>query len=327
MISMVSVIMPVYNVEKYVGESIRSVLDQTYADWELIVINDGSTDNTANVVRSFTDPRIRLINQANEGVSAARNHGIQEARGDYIAFLDGDDLWHNDFLVLMVGKAVESSVPVVYCGYSTTGRDGREETYGGPCLRGDILYEYWRDGKVKIVMGAMLVNRNFLLGSGILFTAGCAISEDVEFIAKILCLTPAEVVPASLLYYRRRPGSATNSPWGIKNVDAAAVTARVREFVAKHYVGDDRDIMLEKLHSDLRYRRYKTVLAAVRHRQFELARKLFDEYDLRSVSLSGETRKIGNLIKLALLKTKSETIWRAFAGEASVRAALQKHFR
>jgi glycosyltransferase involved in cell wall biosynthesis len=99
--------MPVYNVEKYVAESIQSVLDQTYSDFELNIVNDGSTDNTANVVRSFQDARIRLITQENKGVSVARNKGIEAALGDYIAFLDGDDLWCPDCLAKMIAKRLK----------------------------------------------------------------------------------------------------------------------------------------------------------------------------------------------------------------------------
>lgn len=86
-----SVVVPAYNREALVGTSIQSVLAQTSADWELIVVDDGSTDNTAAVVRTFTDPRIRYVYQPNAERSAARNNGIAHARGRYITFLDSDD--------------------------------------------------------------------------------------------------------------------------------------------------------------------------------------------------------------------------------------------
>lgn len=87
----VSVIMPAYNQAHYIAEAIQSVLEQTYPDWELIVIDDGSTDETAATVARFPDPRIQLLQQTNQGVSAARNVGIGVSTGDYIAFLDADD--------------------------------------------------------------------------------------------------------------------------------------------------------------------------------------------------------------------------------------------
>jgi len=89
----VSVIIPTYNRADMVGDAIRSVLDQTYADWELILVDDGSSDDTRQIVEAFADLRIRYIYQDNKGLPGARNTGIQAARGQYIAFLDSDDLF------------------------------------------------------------------------------------------------------------------------------------------------------------------------------------------------------------------------------------------
>ena len=84
--------MPVYNAEKYIGDSIASVLQQSFIDFELLIINDGSTDKTEKIIRGFADPRIRLINQTNQGIAAALNNGLQIARADYIARFDADDI-------------------------------------------------------------------------------------------------------------------------------------------------------------------------------------------------------------------------------------------
>ncbi|HAP03774.1 MAG TPA: teichuronic acid biosynthesis glycosyl transferase, partial [Lachnospiraceae bacterium] len=91
----VSIITPCYNGAKYIGETIESVLAQDYKDWEMLIVNDGSSDNSAEVISSYAekDPRIRLINQPNGGSANARNNGIRQATGRYIALLDADDLW------------------------------------------------------------------------------------------------------------------------------------------------------------------------------------------------------------------------------------------
>jgi glycosyltransferase involved in cell wall biosynthesis len=89
----VSVIIPTYNRANLIAESIKSVLNQTFTDFEIIVVDDGSADNTKEVVESFKEPRIRYIYQANKGVSCARNVGIFASKGEYIAFLDSDDIW------------------------------------------------------------------------------------------------------------------------------------------------------------------------------------------------------------------------------------------
>lgn len=90
----VSIIMPAYNVERWIKQALDSVLMQTFSDWECLVVDDGSSDKTPLIVSSVADARIRLISQANQGVTVARNKGLEVARGHYIAFLDADDVWH-----------------------------------------------------------------------------------------------------------------------------------------------------------------------------------------------------------------------------------------
>jgi glycosyltransferase involved in cell wall biosynthesis len=93
-----SVIIPLYNKEPHVKRALDSVINQTVQDFEIIVVNDGSTDKSADVVKTFSDARIRLINQKNASVSVARNRGINEAKSELIAFLDADDEWMPDYL-------------------------------------------------------------------------------------------------------------------------------------------------------------------------------------------------------------------------------------
>jgi glycosyltransferase involved in cell wall biosynthesis len=89
----VSVIIPVYGAEKYIAATMQSVLEQTYKSFELLIIDDGSPDKSIEVCQQFTDPRIKIIRQQNRGLAGARNTGIRHAQGDYLAFLDADDLW------------------------------------------------------------------------------------------------------------------------------------------------------------------------------------------------------------------------------------------
>ena len=95
---MISVVIPLYNKEKSIASTLRTVLNQTYQDFEIIIVNDGSTDHSVDEVEKIKDNRIHLIHQTNAGVSAARNCGIEEARGKYIAFLDADDEWKPEYL-------------------------------------------------------------------------------------------------------------------------------------------------------------------------------------------------------------------------------------
>ncbi|MEP6952374.1 MAG: glycosyltransferase [Ginsengibacter sp.] len=91
-IAKVTVLMPVYNAENYIAEAIESILKQSFTDFELLIINDGSTDNTTQIIRSFTDSRITVYNQANQGIAAALNTGLSKAKAPYIARFDADDI-------------------------------------------------------------------------------------------------------------------------------------------------------------------------------------------------------------------------------------------
>lgn len=99
---MISVVIPLYNKEKSIAQTLECVLNQTYKDFEIVVVDDGSKDNGAAIVEQFADSRIHLVRQTNRGVSAARNRGIEEAQGEYVAFLDADDVWQADHLENLV---------------------------------------------------------------------------------------------------------------------------------------------------------------------------------------------------------------------------------
>ena len=116
----VSVIMPSYNMEKYIEEAITSVINQTFVDWELLVVDDCSTDGTREIILKFAenDSRIKMIvNEVNMGVAKTRNHGIDCCNGKYVAFLDSDDYWHSRFLEKMVACAENKKADIVYCSY------------------------------------------------------------------------------------------------------------------------------------------------------------------------------------------------------------------
>ena len=134
----VSVVMPVYNDERYLEAAVRSVMAQTFGDWELIIVDDGSTDGTPTIAARLAaeDPRIRLVkNIENRGVAASRNRGLALCRGEYVALLDGDDLWRPDKLQRQLALAGKTGADIVYCSY------GMIDDRGKPCCREFIVPE------------------------------------------------------------------------------------------------------------------------------------------------------------------------------------------
>lgn len=116
---LVSIITPCYNGEKYVAQTIRSVLAQTYENWQMLIVDDGSSDRSAEIIREFarSDSRIRLLQQENAGSAAARNAGIRAAQGRYLALLDADDLWDPEFLAEQLSFMERSNALCVCCAY------------------------------------------------------------------------------------------------------------------------------------------------------------------------------------------------------------------
>lgn len=123
----VSVIVPSYNARNYIEQTIRSVIGQTMEDWQLLVIDDCSTDDTMELAKKIAadDPRIQVLrNEQNMGVAATRNRGIELSQGQYIAFLDSDDVWHEKKLESQLARIKETGAPFCYCAYDIVGADG-----------------------------------------------------------------------------------------------------------------------------------------------------------------------------------------------------------
>ncbi|MDS1369877.1 glycosyltransferase family 2 protein [Aliarcobacter butzleri] len=117
---LVSIITPLYNSEKYISDTINSVLKQTYINWEMIIIDDFSSDNSFNIVKEYSDKdsRIKLIRlNKNSGVAIARNKGIREARGKYLTFIDSDDLWENNFIEKSINFMLNNNYSFIYSSY------------------------------------------------------------------------------------------------------------------------------------------------------------------------------------------------------------------
>lgn len=182
---MFTVVIPLYNKELSIKATIQTVLNQTCQSFEIVVINDGSTDSSAKIVEDLNDGRIRLIHQANQGVSAARNHGIREAKHDWVAFLDGDDLWkknHLEEIIKMMALFPNEKVYVTSFEYSDKRRmfkHPRHETIFK-------IENYFKEAIKENLMWSSTVtlHKNCINEIGG-FNTALAIGEDLELWARL----------------------------------------------------------------------------------------------------------------------------------------------
>lgn len=173
----VSIIMPTYNRASIIEKAIKSVVDQTFSDYELIVIDDGSTDGTCDTVKRFSDSRIRCISYSeNRGGSYARNRGIEEACGNYIAFLDSDNEWDNDYLEKRLALLHDESRPVISFGRMRMIRDGKEDSVFPP-ESADALSE--RNSIIRIMLCRNIMDTNTVILSR--ECVGIEAGFDLEF--------------------------------------------------------------------------------------------------------------------------------------------------
>lgn len=126
--ALVSIIIPIYNVEKYIDECIKSVINQTYRNLEIILINDGSTDSSYDICKKYseTDYRIILLNKENRGSASAKNSGLKIAKGDYITFVDSDDFIQDDMIEYMVDQIEKTKADIIQCDFINLYKDSNE---------------------------------------------------------------------------------------------------------------------------------------------------------------------------------------------------------
>lgn len=211
---MISVVIPAYNAEKHIRRCLKSVLRQTYDEFEVIVVDDGSSDRTADIVRSFSDSRIYLVQQANRGVSAARNLGVEIARGEWVAFLDSDDEWEPRFLEAVSTAAAQfPSAVAVFTNIkvSVTGRHKIRET-GGRARLLSSYFEFVLANRQGMSSSSSLIRRNILMAVGG-FPEGVTHGEDVDTWVRVAWSGPIAYVPEALaVYHTETEGSATKLP-------------------------------------------------------------------------------------------------------------------
>ena len=223
---LISVIIPIYNTAPYLSKCVDSVLSQTYPNLEIILVDDGSTDKSPVICDSYADlhPQIRVIHQLNQGVSAARNRGIAESKGEYLTFVDSDDIIEPDMIQRLSNNAIHYDVALSVCLLDVVNIDGSNKPLdNGTCglySNKDILLKYFSDQFIKDQLYSP-VNKLFKkeLIREIHFKPYC-IGEDILFIFEVLQQCDKIYIDKYVGYhYLHRENSATTAKFNPKRLD------------------------------------------------------------------------------------------------------------
>lgn len=198
----ISVILPTYNDANYLEEAIDSILNQTYEYFELLVIDDGSTDHTSSIVKGYADKRIRYFKFAiNRGIVAGLNHGLDNAKGRYIARMDGDDISEPTRLEEQV-HFMERNKEIGICGTGLTKFNNRQlNEYSIPCNTKENVRPFGLFA-TPINHPTCMIRKDLLNQYNIRYTEGFLAAEDYLFILQVLKYTEAHIIPKSLYKYR-----------------------------------------------------------------------------------------------------------------------------
>jgi glycosyltransferase involved in cell wall biosynthesis len=207
----ISVVLAVYNGERYLKEAIESILGQTFANFEFLIIDDGSTDRTREIIRSYQDPRIRLVvNETNEGLTRTLNRGLRLARGEFIARQDADDISEQERFEKQVAF-MDANPEVALLGTQCIVVDTE-----GKCLWNSRMPQTWTEIRWSMLFCNPFSHSSVMLRRGLLPAIGLyneeyRYSQDYEFWSRIMRRHPVEILPDRLIRYRHHPQSMTST--------------------------------------------------------------------------------------------------------------------
>ena len=242
---MISIIIPIYNSELYLEECLSSIYKQTIHDFEVICVNDGSIDNSLDICKSWggRDPRFKVFSQDNSGVSAARNKGLDLAKGDYVCFVDSDDIIHELFLEKLIGHAGQNDL--VICDWTRGdyfGVDGKAKLYTVRESVDAIVYEKIKHPNIP----CFLFRKDIIDANNIRFDLGCVKNEDYEFYMKYLAVCKRGVMILDYVgyYYRENSSSAMHTPMNLKSLSSVEASRRIDETLYNTGAFDKKGLVL-----------------------------------------------------------------------------------
>ena len=292
---LVSIIIPMYNAQEWIVGLLQSILDQSYQNIEVILVNDGSTDTSVELVTKFstefTAIKITIVNQENRGVAAARNEGVRNSTGEFLAFVDSDDIWLKWKMERQVSEMIESGAAATACSYAIF-KDSNLEIL-------DVVHPDWSTRGVRnwllfrsyggLLSSTLVLKRDTFLSTGP-FRNDLSLSADIEFAWRLLSITPVKLIREPLVGYRLRPNQMHKLPdllisesgRMISSVSLLQVEKYTHIFLANLnlrlflYRAQDREIRngLPFLHVALRLNALEVCSTAVRIFSRRISRKL-----------------------------------------------------
>ncbi len=210
----VSIVLPAFNAERHIAQAIQSVLDQTFSDFELIIVNDGSTDATETLIQSFTDARVRYVAQDNQGPSAARNNALARCTGTHVAFLDADDFWYPSRLERQLAYVADRGVRAVFAWVDVIDEDSAilEASEIGAWFnrncpsQAEMVSTFFSIGNF-LCISTGLIERH-LLGSVGDFRLTAIQAQDFDLWVRLVKRERIAILPEKLVGYRVRKGGS-----------------------------------------------------------------------------------------------------------------------
>ncbi len=219
---LISIIMPAYNADKYIEKTIKSIIMQTYTNWELVIVNDGSTDDTDNICKKYAkdDIRIKYHYKENEGVSIARNFGINKAQGKYCMFIDSDDTMNPNMIEKMYSKIIQNNCDIVRCNYYiNTCIDSNEMLEEGLYSKSNIkntLIDMILQEKMKCFVWLLLIKKDKIKK----FKENLHIYEDFCFyLENLLSISSMYIMNEKLYYYNKENENSLSKKNIEKNIN------------------------------------------------------------------------------------------------------------
>lgn len=255
---MISVIVPIYNAEKYLYDCLTSISNQTYKDFEVICVNDGSTDQSVIICETFIkqDDRFRLYNQDNAGVSSARNKALAVAKGEYVCFVDADDMIEAHYLEHLLKLAEDGTFAV--CSYSRDSSNISDST-------SDIV-KYTATDFIKHILNEsiehpnicmMLFKNSIIQSESLRFTVGCVRNEDTEFYMKYLIHEKNVAVSDYKGYFYRDNENSAVHKFNIKSLTYIEADQRIADLLLNVGIIDEDNLIVP---ASVQYFVYKTAL-------------------------------------------------------------------